>query len=88
MLTATSTTCLQLLVTIRQVQYNFARSEWFSEVVAAAHGSFAMQATIYDDLHMGEFVAVVVSFTNQKTEHAGGGVRYDKLLMYQQAAVA
>lgn len=34
-----------------------------------------MQATIYDDLHMGDFVAVVVSFTNEKTEHADGGVR-------------
>lgn len=31
------------------------------------------QATIYDDLHMGEFIAVVVNFTNQKTEHADGG---------------
>lgn len=29
---------------------------------------------MYDDLHMGDFVAVVVSFANQKTEHAEGGV--------------
>ena len=83
MLTVTSTTFLQLLVTIRQVQYNFACSEWLSALVAAAYSSSATQATIYDDLHMGDFVAVVVSFTNQKTEHAGGGVSYDKLLMYQ-----
>lgn len=34
-----------------------------------------MQATIYDDLHMGDFIAVVVNFMNQKTEHADGGVR-------------
>lgn len=33
------------------------------------------QATVYDDLHMGDFIAVVVNFTNQKTEHAEGGVR-------------
>ena len=34
-----------------------------------------LQATIYDDLHMGDFIAVVVNFTNQKTEHTEGGVR-------------
>ena len=34
-----------------------------------------LQATVYDDLHMGDFIAVVVNFTNQKTEHAEGGVR-------------
>ena len=34
-----------------------------------------MQATVYDDLHMGDFIAVVVNFMNQKTEHADGGVR-------------
>jgi len=33
------------------------------------------QATVYDDLHMGDFIAVVVNFANQKTEHADGGVR-------------
>ncbi|DBA88802.1 TPA: hypothetical protein ACH3X1_004216 [Trebouxia sp. C0004] len=31
------------------------------------------QATVYDDLHMGDFIAVVVNFANQKTEHADGG---------------
>lgn len=34
-----------------------------------------LQATIYDDLHMGDFIAVVANFTNQKTEHTEGGVR-------------
>ena len=33
------------------------------------------QATVYDDLHMGDFIAVVVTFSNQKTEYATGGVR-------------
>lgn len=33
------------------------------------------QAAVYDDLHMGDFIAVVVNFINQKTEHAEGGVR-------------
>ncbi|KAL3149455.1 hypothetical protein ABBQ32_002243 [Trebouxia sp. C0010 RCD-2024] len=31
------------------------------------------QATVYDDLHMGDFIAVVVNFTNQKTEQTMGG---------------
>lgn len=34
-----------------------------------------LQATVYDDLHMGDFIAVVVNFTNQKTEQTMGGVR-------------
>lgn len=33
----------------------------------------ADQATIYDDAHMGDYVSVVVHFTNQATEHAEGG---------------
>ena len=39
------------------------------------------QATVYDDLHMGDFIAVVVNFTNQRTEHAEGGVRSNDDLM-------
>ena len=41
------------------------------------------QATVYDDLHMGDFIAVVVNFSNQKTKHADGGVR----LTYMHFAV-
>lgn len=37
--------------------------------------ALTLQATVYDDLHMGDFIAVVVNFTNQKTDHAVGGVR-------------
>ena len=40
-----------------------------------------MQATIYDDLHMGDFIAVVVNFTNQKSEYADGGVSDMKFFM-------
>ncbi len=31
--------------------------------------------TVYDDEHMGGFIGMVVHFTNDKTEHAQGGVR-------------
>ena len=34
-----------------------------------------IQATVYDDQHLGDFVDVVVNFTNQETEHTQGGVR-------------
>ena len=37
--------------------------------------ALTLQATVYDDLHMSDFIAVVVNFTNQKTHHAVGGVR-------------
>lgn len=33
------------------------------------------QATVYDDLHMGDFIGVVVHFINQATPHTMGGVR-------------
>lgn len=33
------------------------------------------QATVYDDAHMGDSLAVVVHFTNKATQHAPGGVR-------------
>ena len=34
----------------------------------------AMQATIYDDLHMGNYIGVIVQYTNIETEHSTGGV--------------
>jgi hypothetical protein len=33
------------------------------------------QATIYDDSHLGDFVAIVVHFTNAQTPYHKGGVR-------------
>lgn len=33
------------------------------------------QATVYDDLHMGDFLSVVVHFVNRRTAHTEGGVR-------------
>ena len=33
----------------------------------------ADQATVYDDSHMGDYIGVVVHFSNQKTEHTEGG---------------
>jgi hypothetical protein len=33
-----------------------------------------MQVTVYDDQHMGDYIAVVVHFTNGKTPHHAGGV--------------
>lgn len=32
------------------------------------------QATVYDDIHMGDNVDIVVHFVNSKTEHSKGGV--------------
>ena len=40
------------------------------------------QATAYDDMHMGDYIAVVLSFVNKRTAHAAGGVRL--LLMHRQ----
>ncbi|KAG1680725.1 hypothetical protein FOA52_008057 [Chlamydomonas sp. UWO 241] len=39
-------------------------------LVASVGGN---QATVYDDSHMGDYVAVVVHFANQATEHHAGG---------------
>ena len=33
------------------------------------------QVTVYDDEHMGDFLGMVVHFTNEKTAHTPGGVR-------------
>lgn len=38
-------------------------------------GTTSTQATVYDDAHMGDSLAVVVHFTNKATQHAPGGVR-------------
>ena len=32
------------------------------------------QATVYDDMHMGDYIAVVLNFVNKSTVHAAGGV--------------
>ena len=32
------------------------------------------QATVYDDMHMGDYIAVVLNFVNKRTAHASGGV--------------
>ena len=32
------------------------------------------QATVYDDMHMGDFIAVTLNFVNKRTPHAAGGV--------------
>lgn len=34
-----------------------------------------MQVTVYDDLHMGGHVDVVLQFVNSPTEYSSGGVR-------------
>ena len=34
------------------------------------------QATVYDDMHMGDYIAVVLNFVNKRTPHAAGGVRF------------
>lgn len=32
------------------------------------------QATVYDDMHMGDHIAVVLNYENKKTQHTRGGV--------------
>ena len=32
------------------------------------------QATVYDDMHMGDYIAAVLNFVNKRTAHAAGGV--------------
>ena len=32
------------------------------------------QATVYDDMHMGDFIAVTLNFVNKRTPHVAGGV--------------
>lgn len=32
------------------------------------------QATVYDDMHMGDYIAVALNFVNKRTAHAAGGV--------------
>ncbi len=32
------------------------------------------QATVYDDMHLGDYIAVVLNFVNKRTAHAAGGV--------------
>ena len=32
------------------------------------------QATVYDDMHMGDYIAVVLNFVNSRTSHAAGQV--------------
>ena len=47
--------------------------------VHAGHPAYdrlsGVQVTVYDDEHMGDFIGMVVHFTNEESEHAQGGVR-------------
>lgn len=38
------------------------------------------QATVYDDLHMGDSIGVVVHYTNEETKHTPGGVSFAQRL--------
>lgn len=39
------------------------------------------QATIYDDTHMGKYIAVVMQFTNSSSQHSTGGVSLGWLVL-------
>jgi hypothetical protein len=43
------------------------------------------QATVYDDVHMGDYVAVVLNYINEKTEHTKGGVSCSRSVHCQWA---
>lgn len=32
------------------------------------------QATVYDDMHMGDYIAVALNYVNRRTAHTAGGV--------------
>lgn len=38
-----------------------------------------MQVTIYDDLHMGDYIGVIVQYVNKPSEHNQGGVIYSSM---------
>ena len=40
-----------------------------------------LQATIYDDTHMGKYISVVMQLTNTATQHSAGGVSLGRLLL-------
>ena len=40
-----------------------------------------LQATIYDDTHMGRYISVVMQFTNAPTQHSAGGVSLGRPLL-------
>ena len=50
----------------------------FNAVDASCSNLFATvggdQATVYDDMHMGDYIAVVLNFVNARTSHAAGQV--------------
>lgn len=50
----------------------------FNTVDASCSNLFATvggeQATVYDDMHMGDYIAVVLNFVNARTSHAAGQV--------------
>ena len=41
-----------------------------------------LQATVYDDAHLGDFISVIVQLNNRKTEYAAGGVSALQLHQY------
>lgn len=45
------------------------------------------QATVYDDAHMGDNLAIVVHFTNKATQHAPGGVRWWAIIIHRALLV-
>lgn len=45
------------------------------------------QATVYDDMHMGDYIAVVLSFVNKRTPLAAGGVRLPLHISIEQLLV-
>ncbi len=59
---------------IHQVAFNPSTSQLHNLVATVGKD----QATIYDDQHMGDYVAIVVHFTNNETPYTRGGVSEKK----------
>ena len=64
---------------VTQLAFNQTQPDLFNLV--ASTGSD--QAAVYDDTHVGEYVGLVVQYTNAKTAHCKGGVRYSSVFSPQ-----
>ncbi|CAK0786987.1 hypothetical protein CVIRNUC_010203 [Coccomyxa viridis] len=67
---------LKLKTVIKESHCRPVRQLLFNAVDASCSNLFATvggdQATVYDDMHMGDYIAVVLNFVNARTSHAAG----------------
>ena len=68
----------ECLLSLQESHCRPVRQLLFNMVDASCSNLFATvggeQATVYDDMHMGDYIAVVLNFVNARTSHAAGQV--------------